>query len=158
MFWQYQYHFQKWWDSSLFCLFIHLGHVSPREWSYTFVCLILCWSLASLVIFAHRTKLCLTKSNTHTHKHMMSRSPFPLTDPSAQYTWPALPLSKCRNNLRVRCFVREIKLFTVIDCGVQMGDVVRVLNLDTGRELQQWWGRSDWENEAYDLWLFRSAF
>lgn len=79
------------------------------------------------------------------------RAPFSMTHHSPQYAWPDMPLSQTRNNLSVRCFVREQKLFTVTDCRVQMAVTVRVLNLDTVWKLQQMMGEI-WLGE-WGMWL-----
>lgn len=60
---------------------------------------------------------------------------------SLQYSAPAQPLSQTRNNVSVRCFVRDLKLLTVTDYWVQRGAEGTELNLETVRKLQIWRGK-----------------
>lgn len=70
----------------------------------------------------HTLQVC---THQHTHTLRESRTPFPLTHYSLQYAWPPYPLSQCRNNLSVRCFVKGQRLFTLSQTRV----VVGMLNL-----------------------------
>lgn len=69
---------------------------------------------------------------------------------SLQYSAAAQPLSQTRNNVSVRCFVRDLKLLTVTDYWVQRGVKGTELNLETVWKLQIWRGEWGWE---WSLWL-----
>lgn len=64
-----------------------------------------------------------------------NRAPFPLTHSNLQY---ARPLSPTRNNVSVRCCVRDLKLLTVTDDWVQRGVEGTELNIETVWKLQFW--------------------
>lgn len=66
---------------------------------------------------------------------METGAPFPLTPSRADNIQP---LSQIRNNVSVRCFVRDLKLLTVTDYWVQRGAEGRELNLETVWKLQIW--------------------
>lgn len=59
---------------------------------------------------------------------------------SLQYSAPAQPLSQTRNNVSVRCFVRDLKLLTVTAYWVQRGVKGTELNLETVWKLHIWQG------------------
>lgn len=76
---------------------------------------------------------------------------------SLQYSAPAQPLSQTKNNLSVRCFVRDLKLLTVTDYWVQRGVEGAELNLETVRKLQIWRGKMRPVTRGCSVQLFKNV-
>lgn len=110
----------------------------------------------------HSTPLCYT----HTRTHTLHLSPRDRVEPHFHWDVTACSMhdQPCHYLSAEIIWVSDVSSgsadysLMVVDCGLQTGVIVGLLNIVPGWKLQWRWERSDQENEACDLWLHRSAF